>query len=721
MPEPTDGPSPGLLRTLLSAVVLDGQGDVELTRETRGATVEWGGVYGQLVRLTGPWRLKVSVDGTSLGLPASRLPGSRSGEGFRSEHATERFHIVQEIVPLPDVPGVVRSLTVSSTTSMSLPLTITGSFEPFLLPVLVEGIRPIRYRVETRPEELRVRHRGFGLSYRWSQPPARLYLNRASWRGGRYDGPVLEVASDHELFVAPGRPVELRWSIVGGLERTLERLGRAGPRLLPDPGPVSASLAASEDRWAKSTPVVRFPDAPGLERGYELARSALRQLYSAPGEGLTGLVAGYPWYSAIWGRDLAWMLPAVLWLGDFDWARRSIASMLRFQSRAEIPIVGGEPGELPMQISPGPIFLFGTSDTTLYFPGLIRRLVRHSGDSTIVVPWRSALERMIAWGVRRTDPATGLLRNGGEAAAIQAATRSLSRTHFGIDAPDTTIWDSTDRRDHAIDVQVLWYEALRSAGELFGSSGGAGATSAPSISADQVADSIRSHYVWSEEGYLFDSICEGEPVRHLRPNALRAASAGILDPTTARRLVQRAAEDDLTTPWGVRTLSSKDRTYSARAYHDGQVWPIATAWAADAAFAAGEEALGLQYLTRLGAWLGSENGMANECYLGDRAEPFDSCFLLGLSIAPFLTVVFERLWGLSVDGATPGLRVEPRFPATWRSASLENLRIADGRCSLVYEAPQLRVRWTGPRPLVVAGRAGSTQVPAGGEADVPVS
>ena len=35
-----------LLRSLRSAVLLDGRGDVVLERETRGAVLEWGGIYG---------------------------------------------------------------------------------------------------------------------------------------------------------------------------------------------------------------------------------------------------------------------------------------------------------------------------------------------------------------------------------------------------------------------------------------------------------------------------------------------------------------------------------------------------------------------------------------------------------------------------------------------------------------------------------------------------
>ncbi len=702
-----------LLRSLTSAVVLDGRGDVELLRETRGSPVEWGGVYGQLVRLTGPWRLAVGSDDGSRDLPGSRTAGGIVGELFASSHRWGSLSAEQSLAPLHGLPGVTRSLAVRSTATERATIRIESSLSPFLLPVLVEGIRPTEFRVETRADEIRVRNRGFALSLRWSAAPSQLLLNRASWRGGHYAGPVSELGTVHELALEPGAPAEARFSVSGGLERDLDRIGSHAPRFLADPAAAAGAISRADWTWLATTPTVRLPDAPELERGYNLARLALRRLYASPGNGLTGLVAGYPWYSSIWGRDLAWMLPAVVWLGDFDWAARSLDSTFRFQDRAELPMLGGEPGELPMQLSPGPIFLYGTSDTTLYFPDLVLRLLRHSGDTELVAPWGHVVDRIVAWGRRRTAEGTGLLRNGGEAAAIEQATAGLSKVRYGIDAVDTTIWDSADRRDHAIDVQVLWLGALRSTLELSDTLASAIDPAELASLADRLTASIRRVYAWPEESYLYDSVRGDRPVAQIRPNALRAVSAGLLDAPVARAIVERAARDDLTTPWGVRTLSSHDPQYSPEAYHAGQVWPIATAWAADAAFSVGDAARGVDYLRRIAARLVEEGGEVNECYRGDRPEPFDSCFLLGLSFAPFLSAVFEGLWGITVDARAPRIGLRPRFPAGWRSAALERLRVGRGLASIDFAPGRLRVRWDGTTALRADGPTGSVTIAPG--------
>ncbi len=702
-PAGAEVPIPRLLRTLDAAVLADGRGDLELPLESRGAVVEWGGVYGQHVRLTGAWRLRVAVGGRLYDLPSAWSSGDVDGELLRTSHDVGPIRLEQLVTPVSAPAGAVRSVRLTTSGTTSVPVVLVSMLEPYLLPVLVEGIRPVDFHLQTHRDEVRIRHRGFGLAYRSTHAPTRLYVDRASWRGGSRHGPVSEFAADHDITVAPGLPEVVRFGVVGGLERDLERTG-ARELLPPDPAQVSALRAAEEARWHDGTPRMRFPDDPPLEKAYERARAALRRLYSRPSDELTGLVAGYPWYSAFWCRDIAWMLPAVLWLGDAPWAQATLDTVFRFQASREVGLLAAEPGELPMQISPGPVFLFGTSDTTLYYPELVVRWCRHAGRPPASAGWGPAVARAIAWGERRTDPATGLLRNGGEVAELERASQAVAKVRYGIDAVDTTIWDSADRRDHAVDVQVLWCAALRAAATLQAAEGAESEPTRLRGLADRVAAAVGSLYWWPEEGYLADSLRSGVPVRHVRPNALRAVSAGLLPPETARAVVRRASGDDLSTPWGVRTLSSRDAGYLPTAYHDGQVWSIATAWAAEAAWSVGDAARGMAYLRTMAARYEAEHGGAHECYRGDRPEPYDSCFLLGFSVAPFLTLLFERLWGLAVNGFVPRLEVAPAFPPEWRRAALERLRIGAGVADLEFVDGELAVRWQGPTPLEVVVR-----------------
>lgn len=713
--------SPVLLTSLASAALGDGQGDLRYARESRGAVTEWGGVYGQLIRLTGPWTVELGSREATTDLPSCRVSESSFPGGWRSQHWWNDLTIVQELVAIPRPAGVVRRLSVQSESDREVPLTFTSRFSPYLFPVLVEGIRPLDFEIRTSAEDLAIRHQGFGLRVASTVAPSDLFLNRGSWIGGKYRGPVTEFASEHPVVVPPGGSAEIRWRIVGGLERDLDSALAVTLTNIGSPDELATRQAEDERQWTQGTPELEFPDAPELETAYRRARTALRRLYSAPDENLVGLVAGYPWYSAIWCRDLAIMLPALLWLGDFEWVARSLSTVFRFQSRSTVPLLGAEPGALPMQLAPGPIFLYGTSDSTLRFPAVVEQMHRHTGDLSSVVEWADAVHRIVEWGRGRTDPPTGLLRHGGEAEAISVATAKLARVRYGIDSPDTTIWDSADRRDHALDVQVLWWETLCSAAHLLTHAEDSGRRETCEELARRLATTIRARYFWPEERYLYDSLRGSTPVARIRPNALRAVSAHLLDPDISVAAVDRAAADDLTSPWGVRSLSSLDPDYNSRAYHDGQVWTIATAWAADAAFAVGQRHRGVEYLRTIAARYAAEDGFANECYLGDRPEPFNSCFLLGFSVAPFLTVLFERLWGIRVGEGKASVRVVPGFPPEWTSARLHGLRLSDGRLDLEWTPGKLNVRWNGTGGLSVDTGAGVHSVSPGESAllDLP--
>jgi glycogen debranching enzyme len=716
-PPPPNGASvpapPVLLTSLTSAALLDGLGDLSCVQETRGVPLDWGGVYGQLVRLTGPWRVELVLGGSVVDLPSTRVRVDPLPGGWRSVHRWNGLDFVQDIAPVATPAGVVRRLRFISARTEAVKVTVRSRFSPYLLPVLVEGIRPTRFVVEPKHGSVIVRKHGFALRASSRPPPSRVTLDGAPAPSGGFDGPLRELGLEYDVEIPAGGSVELGWQVAGGIGRDLEASERQHGVEPADPDLVAASLAEEDARWLARTPEVEFADAPDLTEAYGRARGALRKLYTEPGDGLVGLVAGYPWYSAIWCRDLALMLPALLWLGDAAWVERTLRSVFRFQGRKMVQVLGGEPGELPMQVAPGPIFLYGTSDTTLRFPKVVEQLHRHAGDTGSLSEWCEAIRKIVEWGHARVDPETGLLKHGGEAEAIENATAALSQVRYGIDSPDTTIWDSADRRDHANDVQVLWWSTLVATAQLMTEVGDAPRALAYRESAAFLATTLPQRYVTPEGNYLYDSIRGGHSVALVRPNALCVVSAGLLDRPTAVRVVRRAAAPDLTTDWGVRTLSSEDPTYDPQAYHGGQVWTVATAWAADAALSVGEVDLGLRYLRTIAARYREEGGFAHECYRGDRPAAFDSCFLLGFSVAPFLSVLFERLWGIVPDALGGKVEVRPNFPAGWTHARIRRLRLGPGELEIDWTPEALQVGWSGPGRLTVVGREGRIEVEPG--------
>jgi hypothetical protein len=695
--------------------LLAGDSEFSWTRETRGAPFDWAGVYVQGVRLAGAWRLTLVTPQGTVDLPSTlaRIVARRSG--VESLHRAEGLEIVQTVTVPPELRGLARQLAIRSTTGADVALTLRSRIRPVISPILVEGLEPPRYLVQSYEGAPRLRALGASLFLTTSHAPSSVSLDGRPWKGGSYRRPVHQF--EHELpLVAPASGSTLVTLFLwGGLDQSLADASGGPPGELTGCARWPAEAASTWRLWERGTPRLHFPDAPELEAGYSLARSALRALYCHTVPDQQGLRAGYPWYADIWGRDLAWMLPAVLWMNDAPWAEGALRTVFAYQSPARLPLLAAEIGELPMQLSPGPVFLYGTSDTSLYYFERVRRLASHTGDlHRIAEEFRAPLELLSTWFVTKTDPVDGLVRNGGEIEGMRDAMGSAGRISFGIDSPDTTIWDAADRRDHAVDLQVLAHDAELARAELWPAWGDAAEGEKALEHAEGLVALLRRWYRWPEEGYLADSVRHGgEPVRRIRPNALLAASAGMLPPEEALGLVRRAAREDLTTPWGIRTLSSRDPRYDPGSYHEGQVWPIATAWGAAAALAVGEVDLGAQYLRTLAQTFLSEGGLANECYRGDRPDPWNSCCLLGFSVGPFLTTLFEGLWGLRPELQRDRLSVRPAFPAQWRSASLDNLRLGAGSLGLSWAPGELVARWEGSRPLVLSYPGGVADLAPG--------
>jgi hypothetical protein len=713
---------PALVTGLEGWGVLGGDGEFSWLRETRGAPFDWGGVYVHGIRLTGPWVLRWGI-GSGETPVAPTLTGIqvRRSRVSLTRHARE-FSVKEEVLIPPNLPGVARIVEVTSKLDATLALHVASQVRPILAPVLVEGLQPYELNVEPLHGRLRVRAVGSSLVLDADHPVDRVRLDGVEWAGDGRHGRLGRIDHEFRVELPPRGTVCLRFLLWGGIDSCIH-----AEEHLAVPGGWGASAdwveqsATEWATWTAATPALRCPDEPEVEAGYRLARGALRSLYTRTEPGIQGLRAGYPWYGDIWGRDLAWALPAVLWMNDAEWAEASIRTAFDFQAPDDFALLAATAGEIPMQLSPGPVFLYGTSDTSIYYFDRVRRWIAHTGQAeTILHEHREALARLRRWLDRKMDPVSRLIANGGEADRLRRLA-SIGNLGYGIDSPDMTIWDSADRRDHAIDLQAIALEAEEAYAEIALARGDSTGSWAAVRRAEELRTLIRTRYAWAGEHYLYDSLRrDGSPLARVRPNALLAVTAGALDPAVAREVVERALEADLTAPWGVRTLSDQDPTYDPVAYHEGQVWPIATAWAAQAAFRVGQPERGVALLRVLARSYLREGGLANECYRGDRDEPWNSCCLLGFSIAPFLTTLFEGLWGLRPDLIHGRILVEPAFPSGWREAELTNVVLGEGTLALLWREGTLSAEWRGDRPLTIVHGGRETRMePGGGRVNLP--
>jgi len=133
----------------------------------------------------------------------------------------------------------------------------------------------------------------------------------------------------------------------------------------------------------------------------------------------------------------------------------------------------------------------------------------------------------------------------------------------------------TSRHGKAVEINALWYHALRVMKDIHRHRGCEGKECA------DLAEKVRSAFAkfWNQKaGCLYDTI-DGDPEqgRKIRPNQVFAVALGLLDAAKCRAVMGKVRKE-LLTPFGLRTLSPRDPDYHAvhddeYSYHQGTVWP----------------------------------------------------------------------------------------------------------------------------------------------------
>lgn len=403
----------------------------------------------------------------------------------------------------------------------------------------------------------------------------------------------------------------------------------------------------------------RQGDVGKLVKAYDKARTSLQYLkgeYDGLGQ---GICAGLPRFPNYWARDTGWSLRGYLAAGDYSFARAAIDNFLRRQARGGN---GVTKGELPMIIS-GRAFLhsttYGSADSTFLFPRAIKEYVVSTGDLAFLKARWKAVVDLVDWGLHKDIDGDGLIEHG------------FSGTAEMLPIQDSTWMDHIDRRKSANDVQALFYESLVVGSELARLVGDDKSEKRWSARAAALKETIDRQYWNPAMGFYFDTLRkDGSKDPSIRPNALVLVLAdAVMERAKAVSVVQRIEKDDMTAPWGVRTLSNADPKYQPTLYHDGAVWPLVTGWAALAELKLGRYDQAAGYLASMAGRILAEKGMYAETYRGDRPEPFNSCILQAWSVAMYAKAFLEMAEGLQVDMVNRKVVVEPKISDVMKGAA----------------------------------------------------
>ena len=300
----------------------------------------------------------------------------------------------------------------------------------------------------------------------------------------------------------------------------------------------------------------------------------------AAGDDIRTVIAGYHWFTD-WGRDTMISLEGLTLttrrFTEAGWILRTFAYYIR---------KGLIPNLFPEGKNEG---LYHTADATLWFFHALGRYVEMTGDRGTLRLILPKLVEVVDWHLRGTefgikvDPRDGLLSQS-------AAGYQLTWMDAKVDD-----WVVTPRRGKAVEINGLWYNALRLLESWLRQERGEAAAEPIAKHAQRAQESFNARF-WYEGGrYLYD-VVDGEAGDDIscRPNQLLAFSLPypVLDQKYWKPVVE-VVRERLLTPVGLRSLSRDSHDYKAKyfgdlrardaAYHQGTVWawligPFIDAW-----------------------------------------------------------------------------------------------------------------------------------------------
>ncbi|PWU08412.1 MAG: glycogen debranching protein, partial [Terriglobia bacterium] len=291
----------------------------------------------------------------------------------------------------------------------------------------------------------------------------------------------------------------------------------------------------------------------------------------ASGDEIRTVIAGYHWFTD-WGRDTMISLEGLTLTTGRQIEARWIIRTFGYYIRD-----GLIPNLFPEGEKEG---LYHTADATLWYFHAIHRYIELTRDHTTLRLLLPKLVDIVEHHMRGTrfgiamDPADGLLRQG--------------QPGYQLTWMDAKVgdWVVTPRRGKAVEINALWYNALRLVERwLIGEEQHGKERHIAEIAA-QVRESFNRRFWFEEGGYLYDVVesDSGGNDNACRPNQVLAISLDHPVLEEARwKSVMDAVTSQLLTPVGLRTLAPGHPDYKPKydgdlrardaAYHQGTVWP----------------------------------------------------------------------------------------------------------------------------------------------------
>ncbi len=280
------------------------------------------------------------------------------------------------------------------------------------------------------------------------------------------------------------------------------------------------------------------------------------------------IIAGFPWFGE-WGRDTMISLSGLTLYRDNIKDAESILN--HYASYIQNGLI---PNQLGIE-NPNPTF--NSIDASLwFFKALSDTYAKCDSKKKLIKAFIPVIESIFKSYLKGSVPYTDLLPDG----FISVGNALTQLTWMDARSNDIPV---TPRYGKAVELNALWHHGLSFYNRTLG------------LEFKGELEPLNHHFKSLEEnfekvfwndatGHLYDTVCFDQKDPSMRPNQLLAISLSdkLISKENAQSIIQNI-ERELLTPFGLRTLSPKNRDYRgyytgsenerAKSYHQGTVWP----------------------------------------------------------------------------------------------------------------------------------------------------
>ncbi|MGI8586521.1 MAG: amylo-alpha-1,6-glucosidase [Chloroflexia bacterium] len=510
--------------------------------------------------------------------------------------------------------------------------------------------------------------------------------------------PVVGAPADHPVIVVPR--ALLTWRVTLEPEQPFVLTWHTYPQDKAPSGPdpsfddAVAALHESYLAWQRRCSTITTSREKLTN---VLARSAadLHILSEPVGDGYFPS-AGLPWYAAPFGRDSLITSYQALILNP-DLARGTLRVLAEHQGHEVVPLREEQPGKILHEVRFGEMArlgeiphtpYFGSVDSTPLFVMLFVETMRWTGDEELYTALLPNVLAAVEWIDRYGDlDSDGFVEYDSGKPPVGIRNQVWKDSSDSTQFPDGTLAETPIA---ACEVQGYVYAAKLGLSELLASRGDTEVSARLAAEAASLKAAFNTAFWMPEADYYAQGLDSAKRrIPTITSNPGHCLWTGIADDDKAAAVARRVVAPDMSSGWGVRTISRDSPSYNPMSYHNGSIWPhdnsllvagLRRYGLRDAALTVTNQlyqaALQFRYYRLPELYCGFDR---DERYGSGPAEYPVSCSPQAwASAAPLLLT--RSLLGL--EPAADGPRLDPWLPAWLPAIEVRDLRMGGHRYSL---------------------------------------